>query len=246
MSTDRGRNPAGSPAREASPLTIRHIRHASPEVEPSVFVANADDEAAPVGRFHYAAVIRSCLRILTTWRVSSDDPSVLDRVAELLGGTSPEFDGNSMSLTTNATIVEIALVRSADAVRLSWSRDARRTCDGRIQGDHDDFQPCVCPPSLAERRIATRHGRGCEPTVAVGFRLLQAPAIGSFTFASGSWPLAEDATRAVGALRAYGEPVRAQLRLHRVPYTIASGQAISCTTPRLTVLGPVDQRSALM
>src|SRR5438034_3792752 len=220
MSTDR-RNPADSHRREASPLAVRYIRPASPEVEPPVSVANADDEAAPVGRFHYAAVIRSRLRILSTWRVSADDPSVLDRVAELLGGTSPEFDGNGVSLITNATMVEVALIRSSDPVRLRWSRDARRTCDGRIQGDQDGFQPCVCPPSLAERRTATRHGRGCEPRVAVVFRLLQAPALGSFTFVSGSWSLAEDAMRAVEALRGYGQPVRAQLRLHRVPYTLA-------------------------
>jgi hypothetical protein len=227
-------------------LAVRHTCHAPPEGEPPVFVANSEHEAAAVGRFHYATLIRSCPRILATWRVSSDDPSVLDRVAELLGGTSHEFDGNTLSLTTDATAVEITLIHPADAVRLRWCRDGEHTCDGRVQRNQDACQPCVCPPSLAERRRATRHGHGCEPKVCVAFRLSQAPALGSFTFASGSWRLAEDAARAVEALRASRGPVRAQLRLHRVPYTLASGQVIACTTPRLTVLGPVDQRGILM
>jgi hypothetical protein len=243
MSADRRLEATDSWTREPSPSAIRH---ASPEGESFEFVASTDHDTKCVGSFHYAALIRSRPRVLTTWRVSSDEPSVLDRIAELLGGASHGFEGNTLSLITGATTVEIALIRSADAVRLRWCRDSRHTCDGRIQGGGHACQPCVCPLSLAERRRVTRQGRGCEPRVAVVFRLLEAPALGNFAFASGSWRFAEDAARAVDALRASRWPVRAQLHLHRAPYTLATGQVISCTTPRLTVLGPVDRQAVLM
>ena len=68
------------------------------------------------------------------------------------------------------------------------------------------------------------------------FRLSQNPALGIFIFTSGSWSLVEDALSAVEALRSYRGPGLVRLSLHRASLTLASGQVMSCTTPRLTVL----------
>lgn len=219
-------------------MAVRRIRHASPEDESPVFGTNSG-QAEPVGRFNYAVPLRSRPQVLTTWRISSDDPSVLDRVAEQLGGTPQQLDGNTWSLTTHAAEVGI-LLDGPRAVRLRWSRAARHSCDGHIQRDDSARRPCTCPPSIPDRRMATRRGQGCEPKVDVVFRLRQDPALGSFRFTSGSWPLAEDAIRAVEALRTYREPGLAGLRLHRAPYTLASGKVIDYTTPTLTLLPRVS------
>jgi hypothetical protein len=242
MSADRHPHAARSHphAQMASPL-VDHARHAAAVVRPAVFAANTSDPA-PVGCFHYATLLRNRPQILATWRVSSTRPAVPNRVAELLGGTPQHLGGNTWSVTTNTTTADI-LLPDPGALRLRWCRDARHTCDGSVQRDQETQRPCTCPPYLPERRMATRHGHACEPQVEVIFRLSEDPALGLFCFASGSWSLAEDAIRAMETLRAYRGPARARLHLHRAPCTLAAGQVITCTTPTLIVLGPVDRRS---
>jgi hypothetical protein len=235
MSTNPRRDAAHRRPSARSPLAARRICHATPEAKAAIPMAKSGDGTTPVGRFHYATLLRNRPQVLTAWGINSDDPSVLDRVAEQLGGTLQQLDGNTLSLTTNTTAVEVILT-GPDAVQLRWCRNARHACDGRVQHDDGVRRPCTCPPSLAERRAATRHGHGCEPDVDVAFRLLQDPRLGMFAFTSGSWSLAEDVMRAEEVLRTWGEPGLARLCLHRTPCTLAGGLVISCTTPRLTVL----------
>jgi len=224
-------------------LAARRIPHAPPGTKSSVFAANSAADAAPAGRFHYAALLHSRPQVLTTWRVSSDDPLVLDRIAVLLGGTPQHDASNTWQLITDAATIDIVL-HGPHTVRLRWCRAARHACDGTVQRNHQAQQPCTCPPSLAARRVATGHGRGCEPVVAVRFRLSQDPDFAAFSFVSGRWSLVEDAISALEALACYRTPAYARLGLHRAPFVLSSGQVLMCTTPMLTVLGPLDRRLA--
>ena len=189
------------------------------------------------GRFHYATLLRNRPEVLATWRVTSNQPLVLDHIAEQLGGSPQHVGDDTWSVTTTSIAVDI-LLSNPGALRLRWRRDARHSCDGRTQCQYTTQRPCACPPSLQARRIATREGRGCEPQVDMLFRLLQDPTLGAFCFTTGSWWFAEEAFEARQELHTYRRHAHARLDLQRVSYTLASGQGISCTRPTVTVVEP--------
>jgi hypothetical protein len=199
-------------------------------------VKNVGDNTEPVGRFHYAALLRNRLQVVTSWQVSSGSREVLARVAHLLGRASQGISADIWSVATETTTVEIIL-HGPGALRLRWCRDDRYTCDGKAHCDDETQRPCTCPPSLPERRTATRHGRGCEPQVEVFFQLAQDPALGMFTFASGSWSFAEQVINARNALQANNQPTRARLSLRRTHHRLYSGRTITYTKPALTLVG---------
>ena len=237
MSTDHRRDSDRSRARDTSPQAVCRIRHASPAAESPVLATNTGDNTEPVGRFHYATLLRNRLQVITSWQVSADDRQVLARVAHLLGRASQDIGADIWSITTETTTIEVIL-HGPGALRLRWCRDGCHTCDGKVQSDNGTQRSCMCPPSLPERRTATRHGRGCEPRVEIFFRLAQDPALGIFTFASGSWSLAEQVINVRTVLQADSQPTRARLSLRRTHHRLYSGRTLTYTRPVLVVVGP--------
>lgn len=236
MSTDHRRDSDRSRARDTSPLADCSICHASCATQSPVPVTNAGDSSEPVGRFHYATLLRNRLQVITSWQVSADDYQVRARVADLLGRASQDIGADILSITTETTTIEVIL-HGPGALRLRWCRDGCRTCDGKVQSDNGTQRSCMCPPSLPERRTATRHGRGCEPRVEVFFRLAQDPDLGVFTFASGSWSLTEQVINARISLQADSQPTRARLSLQRTLHRLYSGRTLAYTRPVLAVVG---------
>ncbi len=225
MSTDRRFDPADSRTGEASPSAAGRIRNLPPEDELPIFVTNTGDEATPVGRFHYATLLHSRPQILTAWRVSSGDPSVLHRVAELLGVHAGNPGARPFGeVVTDATTVDVIL-SDPSAIDLRWYLSNERTCDQRGE--------CRCPPALSDRRRAARAGRGCEPRVQICFRLYQDTDLGAFSLVSGSWSLVEDATTARRTLGTTNGPVVAQLALEKCLFTLRGHGRVAYTRPRL-------------
>ena len=226
MSIDRRRDSAATDAWEALSLAARRIRNAQPEAASAVFATNAAD-TEPGGCFHYTTLIRNHLQTLTTWRISSDAPSVLGRVVELLGvhagisGALP--DGG---VITDATTVDVIL-SDPSAIDLRWYLSDEHVCDERGE--------CQCPPALSDRRRAARAGRGCEPRVQIRFRLHRGADLGIFALLSGSWSLVKDATAARRTLRKSNGPVVVRLALEERVLTLRSHGRVTYTRPRLIV-----------
>jgi Recombination directionality factor-like len=241
VSTNRRRDSAGSRARDVSPLADSRIRHALRDEESPVLGIDAGDDAEPVGRFQYATLLRNRFQVATSWQVSSGNCEVLARVAHILGRAPHDISAEICSLPTETTTVEIIL-EGPDALRLRWCRDGLHSCDGKVQCNDGMQRSCTCPPSLPERRKVTRHGHGCEPRVEVFFQLAQDPALGTFTFASGSWYFAKQVINAHKVLQANGQPARARLSLRRTDQRLYSGRTITYTRPVLTLVGNLSRQ----
>ena len=181
------------------------------------------DEA--VGRFHYGTLLGNRPHVLATWRVIADRLCVVQRVAELLGGHACIPDARTDGeVITGAATVDVIL-SDPSAIDVRWYLNDERACD--------EAGECRCPPSLPERRIAARAGRGCEPRVRICFRLHRDAGLGTFMLFSGAWSLVEDATRARQTLRRRTGPVVAHLGLERHVFALQSGGRIAYTRPRL-------------
>jgi hypothetical protein len=181
------------------------------------------DEA--VGRFHYGTLLGNHPHVLATWRVVADRLCVVQRVAELLGGHTCIPDARTDGeVITGAATVDVIL-SDPSAIDVRWYLNDERACD--------EPGECRCPPSLPERRIAARAGRGCEPRVRICFRLHRDAGLGTFMLFSGAWSLVEDATRARQTLRRRTCPVVAHLGLERHVFALQSGGRIAYTRPRL-------------
>jgi hypothetical protein len=181
------------------------------------------DEA--VGRFHYGILLGNHPHVLATWRVISNRLCVVERVAELLGGGTCIPDAHTDGeVVTGAATVDVIL-GDPSAIDVRWYLNDDRICD--------EPDECRCPPSLAERRMAARAGRACEPRVRICFRLYQDAGLGTFMVFSGAWSLVEDATRALQTLRRRTGPVVAHLSLERHVFALHSGGRIAYTRPRL-------------
>ena len=195
----------------------------------------------PVGRFRYGSVFNGRPRVLGTWLVTSSDARVVGQVAELLGGTPPgsHDGGQTLYVITGATEVDV-LLTGPEALDVGWHRQPGHVCDGAVQHDQRGSPPCACPSNLADRKTAARAGRGCHPRARVCFRLLQALRWGRspFSFSSGNRAFAEQASRALAALRRDPRPTCARLSLQRTPHRLRSGTTIAYTRPALTLLGP--------
>jgi hypothetical protein len=207
--------------------------------EPRPAPSSAQETVAGVFRLHTAD--RSGPHALPTWRVITQDAKVRSRIAEVLGhaahghgrGASDAEDG---IITTSSTIDII--LEGPHAISLRWYRSVLSSCDGSVRRERGDPEgrQCSCAPSLAERRKAVQHGRGCAPRVQFWFRLALDPGIGVFTLTSGNWSLTETAISAKVTLQMTNRPLCAQLRLLRTSVTLHSGRLVACTNPALWLL----------
>jgi hypothetical protein len=186
-----------------------------------------------VGRFLYGTLHRNRPHTLTTWRVTTTSGRTANRIAHLFGGSVQHDPATGLPevLTTSAT-VDI-LLDSPAALSVDWQRTAEATCVGDTQ---DHGRPCTCPAILAQRRVAAKQGRGCQPRVEVRLRLRDDPALGMFSFLSEDWSFVELVAAARVALRRMDRPVTARLGINRTLHTLRSGRVLPYTMPVLTLL----------
>ncbi|KUN16543.1 hypothetical protein AQJ23_44935 [Streptomyces antibioticus] len=235
---------------------------------------DADPDAAPrelpsfendtVGRFRSGRLVKSgrteTPEALNEWRVTTGDPTVADKVAELFGGEPVEWDPEKedrLEVLTEAKTVSIII--EPDGVDASFKQfipgvGMTHHCDGfKILSvpEEDQGKACGCPTLIAERKLKAQRG-GAKPSVDVTFRLLDAPELGKFRFNSGSWKLVEALGPLFGDLDRYGNagdeetgaegvPVRASLTIENVTYVPKkgprAGQTVSYNKPVIKVFG---------
>lgn len=227
----------------------------------------ADPDAAPkdapsfsddiVGRFRSGRLVKTgrteTPESLNEWRVTTGDPTVAAKIAELLGGEPEAWEtdneDNLQVLTTSKTV---QIVIEPDGVDASFKQFIPGSglvhhCDGFnfLSPDEDKGEPCRCPSLIAERKLKAQQGRGPKPSVDVEFKLFDAPEVGKFRFNSGSWKLVEALGPLFADLDKHGNatnPVRASLTIENVSYVPKkgprAGQTVSYNKPVIKIFGP--------
>jgi len=236
---------------------------------------DADPDAAPqdrpsfendiVGRFRSGRLVKvgrtETPESLNEWRVTTGDPTVAAKVAELLGGEPESWETDNednLQVLTNSKTVQIVI--EPDGVDASFKQFIPGSglvhhCDGFsfLSPDEDKGESCRCPSLIAERKLKAQQGRGPKPSVDVEFRLLDAPDLGKFRFNSGSWKLVEALAPLFADLDKYGnsgddgnpgQPVRASLTIENVSYVPKkgprAGQTVSYNKPVIKVFGAYE------
>jgi hypothetical protein len=184
-----------------------------------------------VGRFRAGHMINKRPQSLSEFRVTSDDPEVIDVVAEMFGGKRQTWDSEKQpyEVFTNASSVPIIVERIFSNMVLWGRQGAIRKCDGQTLTYPEDQagSPCECAKlgSLADRKAAAERGTGCQPDIMVRFVLADRPELGSFEFRSGSWALARDIAQVETDLAAFGGRAVGTMTLEPVEFTAKdSGQ----------------------
>ncbi|MEU7039817.1 hypothetical protein AB0A77_02010 [Streptomyces varsoviensis] len=222
-----------------------------------------DPDAAPkartfsddfVGRFRSGRLVGKQPEALNEWRVTTGDPVVAEKIAELLGGTAEEWDTDkedSLEVLTASPSVEIIIESSAKidaSMKLFGLTGLVHHCDGveYLSPEEDKGEKCGCPPMLQDRKDKAKSGRGPKPSVDVQFKLAAAPELGLFRFNSGSWELVKILHEVIEAVDSVTDadgqpvPVRALLSIENVSYTTKAGRDVSFNKPVIKVLGPVE------
>jgi hypothetical protein len=236
---------------------------------------DADPDAAPrerpkfsddiVGRFRSGRLIKLGTKetpeSLNEWRVTTGDPTVAAKIAELLGGEVESWETDkedNLQILTDAPTVQIVI--EPDGVDASFKQfvpgaGLTHHCDGftYLSPDEDKGQSCGCPSLIAERKLKATQQRGPKPSVDVEFRLLDAPTLGKFRFNSGSWKLVEGLAPLFRALDEYGnagdgdvkgKQVRASLTIENVTYVPQkgprAGQTVSYNKPVIKIFGAYE------
>jgi hypothetical protein len=248
---------------------LANIWDADPDAAPKERPSFADDVA---GRFRSGRLVKSgsteIPESLNEWRVTTGDPTVAAKIAELLGGVVEEWETDkedNLQILTSAKTVQIVI--EPDGVDASFKQFIPGTglvhhCDGFtfLSPDEDKGESCRCPSLIAERKMRANSGRGPKPSVDVEFRLADAPDLGKFRFNSGSWKLVEALGPLFADLDRYGNagdeangvkgvPVRASLTIENVSYVPKkgprAGQTVSYNKPVIKVFGPAEDAPAV-
>lgn len=181
---------------------------------------------------------------LADWRVTTGDPEIADKVAELFGGSPAEWDtpkDDALQILTNADKVEIVL-SGTDAIRdklVLWGRQGPvHECDGVyfLSPDNMAGQPCRCPSLLQERKEAARAGIGPAPHTVVTFRLAEDYNLGTGQFTSTSWDLLTTLHEVRNDLDTIGGEALCELSLELVEYTTKKGRDVSYRKPVIRVI----------
>ncbi|WP_432157790.1 hypothetical protein [Streptomyces sp. bgisy153] len=243
---------------------LRNIWDADPDAAPKERSSFSDDFA---GRFRSGRLVKiggkEQPESLNEWRVTTGDPTVAAKIAELLGGEVEEWETDNednLQILTDAKTVSIII--EPDGVDASFKlfmpgAGLTHHCDGftYLSPEEDRGKSCGCPKLIAERKLEATKMRGPKPSVDVQFRLADAPDLGKFRFNSGSWKLVE----ALGPLFAdldkhgntgdeendiEGTPVLATLTIENVTYTPQkgprAGQTVSYNKPVIKVRGAYE------
>lgn len=184
---------------------------------------------------------------LATWRVLTDDPIVADSIAELLGGTSEEYDPTkemNLQVLTESESVEI-VINGAKAIEdklILWGIGGpAHECDGEFSLLPDDRgEPCGCPRTMKERKdlAKRRPPRGPSPSINVTFRLAGLGyELGTGKLIATAWSLAEVIHEVKDALDQVDGEALCRLTLVLVEYTNKAGIDVSYRKPVIEVLG---------
>lgn len=202
-----------------------------------------------VGRLHGGYLNGRKPVSLDEWRITSDDPEVADKVAELFGGQPQEIENGDNVLYevfTEAKDIDI-IIESSEAVSsefVLWGQDGKVA----MRGDGvtlDDGNPDPgARLSLNERKEKAKIGLVPAPQTEVFFRLAKAPELGIFRFIQrAAWNLERNLARdgfydelddAEGAIKA---------RLTREPVSFTAkqgpmaGKVVSYTATELKYKG---------
>ena len=183
-----------------------------------------------VGRFRAGHQVKKRPMSLSDWRVTSDDPDVTAKVAELYGGTSQTWDNERQphEVFTSVSSVKIVLEKSFSGMTL-WGRNAPiRKCDGATLSYPEDQvgEACECAKfnSIADRKAAADKGTGCQPDITLRFRLAEAYNLGTFEFKTGSWGMAREINDIEATLAKFGGTAVGTLTLEPVEFTNSEGQ----------------------
>ncbi|MFE0326305.1 hypothetical protein ACFW08_05750 [Streptomyces sp. NPDC058960] len=241
---------------------LKSIWDADPDAAPKERSSFADDI---VGRFRSGRMIKLGTKetpeSLNEWRVTTGDPTVADKIAELFGGEPESWETDredNLQVLTDAKSVNIVI--EPDGVDASFKQfmpgaGLIHHCDGFafLSPDEEKGQPCGCPSLIAERKLKAQQMRGPKPSVDVEFRLLDAPELGKFRFNSGSWKLVEALAPLFKALDEFGNSsdgdtpgrqVRASLTIENVSYVPQkgprAGQTVSYNKPVIKVFGAFE------
>ncbi|MFF7990321.1 hypothetical protein ACFZDG_11085 [Kitasatospora xanthocidica] len=207
-----------------------------------------------VGRFHSGKQDENGTPVaLSAWRITTDDPSVGEAVAELLGGTV-EIDEHAeavrnVEVETDRTTVLVVIDGPQDVqsdMKL-WNRNVLvHHCDGVefLSPDERKGQACGCPQLMEERKAQAKMYMGPSPSISITFALADDLELGKFRFATGSWKLAEELHVLDNALTRVGRPALAELSLTLVEYTTKKGRDVSYYRPTVKVLKAYDDAVA--
>lgn len=219
-----------------------------------------------VGRFRSGYVVgegRDARPVaLQEWRVTTGDPDVAEKIADLLNAESDpkEWDAageDNIEVFTSANEIEVILEGEKalrQAMVLYGRKGIVRVSDGETITYPEDQKGKPDPQAgqtFAERKQEARDGTGAEPRIEVWFRLAANPELGLFKFQSGSWSLVSDLAYndVEGDLADYaadsdGKGVNATLSLEEVSFVAKNGpragQTVSYTKPVLKIVGPVE------
>ncbi|MYW28339.1 hypothetical protein [Streptomyces sp. SID2119] len=237
---------------------IRAIWETDPDAKPKERTFSNDY----VGRFRSGRLVGKQPESLNEWRVTTGDPVVAAKVAELLGGTpepwSTEKEDNLEVLSDSAS-VEI-IIENSDALdasmKLFGMSGLIHHCDGVkfLSPEEEKGDPCGCPASFQDRKDKAKAQRGPKPSVDLTFKLADAPELGLFRFNSGSWELVKVLHNVIADIdktggREYadddtvlekGVAVRATLSIENVSYTTKAGRDVSYNKPVIKVTGTAE------
>lgn len=199
-----------------------------------------------VGRFRSGRMVGNMPESLPTWRVTTSEVEAAEKVAELFGGKPAEWetsgeDFNEVITETDKVLVVIDGPGALNAdMRLYGRSGLIHHCDGVefLSPAEDAGQPCGCPPLMEDRKAHARSGRGPAPHTSLVFRLADDYHLGTFSFQSSSWKLAEVVHEIDEALSRYKGEVLASLSLELVEFTTKTGRDVSYRKPVVTILKP--------
>ena len=206
-----------------------------------------------VGRLHSGYRNRNKLVSLDEWRFTSDDPAVIERVAELYGGDPQEIEvGDEGDIRhevfTEATSLDIIL-DSADNVSsefVLWGKDGKIAMRGDGITLTDGTPDPGADLSLPERKDRAKKGLVPSPEVTVYFRLADDPDLGLFKFIKrDAWQLEKELVRDgfYDALDEAENGVKATIT--RVPVSFVAktgeraGKTVSYTTTEIKFKGAI-------
>jgi hypothetical protein len=238
--------------------SLSRIWDTDPESKPKPRQSFSDDV---VGRFRSGRLVGKLPESLSAWRVTTGDPVVADKIADLFGGTPEEWETDkedNREILTDAASVRIIIEssRAIDAsMKLFGNTGLIHHCDGVefLSPDEDKGTACGCPPLLQDRKDKAKSGRGPKPSIDLKFKLADAPELGFFRFNSGSWELVKVLHEVIAAIDTAagaddegkgGSPVLATLSIEHVSYTTKAGRDVAFNKPVVKVLGQVAKSEA--
>jgi hypothetical protein len=190
---------------------------------------------------------------LAAWRVLTDDPSVAQGIAELLGGRPEEYDPTkdmNLHVLTESESVDIVIAgsRAIEDKLILWGPGGPiHECDGEffLSPAEDKGQPCGCPATLAERKDLAKRRRGPSPSINVTFRLAGLGyELGAGKLIATAWSLAEVIHEVKEALDQVEGEALCRLTLELVKYTNKAGINVEYRKPVITVLGSYNDAIA--